>query len=262
MHQDQWRMERGLAVGSQPMRKGEGISSRSIGSKWCLWELTQAVEQKKRQVPVVLEDIDFRKLPHALGDTHLLSFAKPNDYEVQTSKLIDAINTNLPWLQERTWLDDWARRWQRRSKPASLLLRDDELDSAKDWFKKRPQGEPMLGATSEFLEISDLYKLRNRKLIQFVVAGLFFPFFVIMIALIPIVILNLLKRYIFGDDLGKELQLTSEEFVNYFVGAIGFLVTVAAGQRFVESVAYFRKVRDTKALWLGLAFLLIIAMIG
>ncbi len=209
------------------------VSKDSADSKWCSWELAEAERLKKRVVPVIAKDLNPRKLPPQLAALHLLSFVEPNIFADQSLKLVEALRTDLDWIQERTWIDEWATRWEARSRTRTLLLRKDELDRASAWMGKRPVGAAMLPITLDFFETSLLYKKRFKKIFFAVV------FFVTYILVATIAS----GSFVYFGAPAKYKEL-------FYVG---FAATLASGiPLFVYYSRYFRKVRDFRLLGFAL----------
>ena len=58
------------------------------------------------------------------------------------SQLAEALRVDLHWIREHTRLGELATRWEGRGRPESLLLRGDDLDTAKAWLAARKAAAP------------------------------------------------------------------------------------------------------------------------
>src|SRR6516165_7047256 len=67
------------------------LSLSSISSKWCKWEVEQAVALNKRLAPIVAEALPAdANLPEIINRINFLFFTPPNDFEEQASRLAKA----------------------------------------------------------------------------------------------------------------------------------------------------------------------------
>jgi hypothetical protein len=133
------------------------VSTQSVASKWCHWELDEVLRRKKRLIPVMIGETPRDELPRQLGEIHIL----PSEGVFDASRDLDALSTTLEadreWLKEHTRLADRAREWVGRSNSKALLLRGAALKAAEAWKDRRPAKAP---APSE--EILDLILMSRR----------------------------------------------------------------------------------------------------
>jgi hypothetical protein len=133
------------------------VSTHSVASKWCNWELDEVLRRKKRLIPVMIGETPRDQLPRQLGEIQIL----PSEGLFDTSRDLDALSATLEtdrdWLKEHTRLADRAREWVGRSHSKALLLRGAALKAAETWKDRRPAKAP---APSE--EILDLILMSRR----------------------------------------------------------------------------------------------------
>src|SRR5262249_8431205 len=68
----------------------------------------------------------------------------------------DALRIDLDWIREHTRLGELAMRWDGRGRPESLLLRGDDIDTAKTWMAARNAAAPEItDAQRAFVKASE-----------------------------------------------------------------------------------------------------------
>jgi tetratricopeptide (TPR) repeat protein len=118
------------------------ISSHSISSPVCAWEIEQVVKLNKRLAPIVLEPVPDDRIPDAIAKINYIFFDQANDFAMQAGVLAKALQTDLIWIKEHTRLGELAHRWDEQKKASGLLLRGQELQDAERWIASRPRGAP------------------------------------------------------------------------------------------------------------------------
>ncbi|CAL76027.1 hypothetical protein; putative Toll/Interleukin receptor TIR domain [Bradyrhizobium sp. ORS 278] len=99
------------------------VSSASIGSRWCEWEIAQVIALNKRLAPIVVTTLaDNEPIPDSIAKIDFLFFTPPNDFEAQADKLAKALGTDLSWLKDHTRLGEDAARWNEKGRPGAMLL--------------------------------------------------------------------------------------------------------------------------------------------
>jgi WD40 repeat protein len=127
------------------------ISPASIGSTSCASEIAQAVEQRKRIVPVlrtdVSEELKTGKVPLALAEVNWIFFRDSDDFNTSVQQLDDALHTDLAYWQQAAEMQQRARQWQAHSQDHSMLLRGGELASAErllvEGASRKPAPSPL-----------------------------------------------------------------------------------------------------------------------
>src|SRR5215475_8769564 len=123
------------------------LSPRSAASKLCEWEVEEADQLNKRLIPIVCASLEGVSVPSRLANLNYTYFyAEPkvsgSGFGSGLARLMEALNTNLDWVQDHTRLGALSERWQSRKKDAALLLRGDELEDAERWLARKPPGAP------------------------------------------------------------------------------------------------------------------------
>lgn len=127
------------------------VSSDSVKSKWCKWELGEVGRLNKRLVPVQIHAIVPEELPEALGKIHMLPAEGVYTEGQHFAMLVAALNSDRSWIKDATRLADRAREWTGRGRDSGLLLRGSALKNAETWLRDRPHGA--LPPASEVLEL-------------------------------------------------------------------------------------------------------------
>lgn len=102
------------------------ISERFLASPNCDRELVEAVGLGKRLIPVLAENIPIGRLPSPVPDLDLI-MAADADLTAVVDEVVEAIETDLEWLDEHTRLLQAALRWAETPDDRSLLLRGRDL---------------------------------------------------------------------------------------------------------------------------------------
>lgn len=118
------------------------ISSNSIKSRWCKWELNQVLKLNKRLVTVCLEPVAPNDLPEGLEKIHLLPGQGSFDFSVHLDELVIALNRDGDWLKQYSRLADRAHEWNSRQQDSGGLLRGSALQAAENWLDRRRDTAP------------------------------------------------------------------------------------------------------------------------
>jgi len=102
------------------------ISSASISSPVCSWEMEQVVKLNKRLAPIVRERVADDRIPEVIAKINYLFFDQSDDFESQCNELVRALQTDLIWLKEHTRLGELARRWEERYPGVDIILIEPE----------------------------------------------------------------------------------------------------------------------------------------
>ena len=106
------------------------ISPDSVKSGECAEELTHAVKNGKRILPLLVRTIDSETLPVSLKHINWIDFSQKGYFDGAFLKLLEAINTDYEWLQTLSRLQVKALEWERNGKDQSFLLRGNDLQTA------------------------------------------------------------------------------------------------------------------------------------
>jgi TIR domain-containing protein len=118
------------------------ISSHSVHSNVCSWEIEQVTSLNKRLAPIVLERVPDDRIPAAAAKINYVYFDRPEEFEQQADALARALQTDLQWVKNHTRLGELAHRWDDRGRAGVLTLRGQELEEAERWIASRPRGAP------------------------------------------------------------------------------------------------------------------------
>ena len=137
------------------------LTPRSAASSVCQWEVAQALELKKRIVPVVASPLGPAQPHERLRDLNYIYFysepAVPGSgFGSGLAHLIASLSVDVEWTREHTRLGTLASRWHADNRPADLLLRGSELARLQRWRDTRPANAPELTALQRaFLQTSE-----------------------------------------------------------------------------------------------------------
>lgn len=118
------------------------ISSDSVVSKTCRAELTRAVRDHKRLVPVLCHEVPARSVPKALRELNWIDFRDEAAFEPSLTLLLSAVDTDLDWVRGHTRFLLRALEWQRSEHDSGLLMRGAELGDAVAWISGAAGHEP------------------------------------------------------------------------------------------------------------------------
>ncbi len=141
------------------------LSSKSVRSEFCRWELAQAVAFGKRIIPLVLEDVI--DAPEPLTARQYIFIRPSDDFDNAAKTLTAALSTDLEWVKEhRHWLVE-ALRWESEDRDRSLLVRGRDLKAAEAWLARQgdrtePRPTPL---QAEFLVASRAWETRRIQMI-------------------------------------------------------------------------------------------------
>ena len=123
-----WREEIRLGV-----QASDGVifvlSPDSLRSPECAKELAQALELKKRIVPVLRREPE-AAVPEGLADYNWVYLRADDDFETGVGKLIEALDTDIEWVREHTRLGVRAAEWVAHHRNGAYLLRGSDLSEA------------------------------------------------------------------------------------------------------------------------------------
>ena len=106
------------------------LSPNSASSKVCRRELKHAVQNGKRLIPVVVQDVQSGASPAALRPLNWVFLQEGQDFQARFAELIQAIKTDYAWVQTHRRLQVRALEWERSNKDNSFLLRGKDLQDA------------------------------------------------------------------------------------------------------------------------------------
>src|SRR6516165_584399 len=117
------------------------VSPEAVKSEQCTWEVDRTIEVSKRLLPVIFKSVPDDEVPETLRRLQFVRFDSSLGLR-PLSQLAEALRVDLQWIREHIRLGELAKRWDQRGRPASLLLRGDEIDAAKTWMAARRAAAP------------------------------------------------------------------------------------------------------------------------
>ncbi len=118
------------------------ISPDAVGSERCAWEVERTIALRKRLLPIVWRRVDEAQVPPRLKQLNYIFFDRPLMSVPALMGLAGALRTDLEWIREHTRIGETALRWDARGRAEALLLRGDELATAKAWLASQPKYAP------------------------------------------------------------------------------------------------------------------------
>jgi len=139
------------------------LSPDSLQSPVCARELEHALAQHKRLLPVVVRDAGSSAVPATLARLNWVFLRETDPFDNGVALLMQAIDTDLDWVQAHTRLVVRSREWEARALDASLLLRGADLGAAERWLAQGPDKEPQPSAAqTRYIIESRRYATRRR----------------------------------------------------------------------------------------------------
>ncbi len=122
------------------------ISPDSVASEVCSRELQNALEQRKRIVPVLRREPNGATVPDEAASLNWVFLRDEDDFGAGVELLTAAVETDLEHVRTHTRLGVQAGRWESDGRDKSLLLRGSDLAAAEAWIVAAGAKEP--GATT------------------------------------------------------------------------------------------------------------------
>ncbi|MEI7845412.1 MAG: TIR domain-containing protein [Chloroflexota bacterium] len=134
------------------------ISHTSIESQVCNKEVVHALQNGKRVIPLVLENVDPKNVPPGVAAINWIFCREQAEFQNAFNALVSAVQTDLDWLKMHTRLQVRALEWQRKERDASFLLRGKDLQDAEQWLgENRPDRSP------QPTQLQNQYLISSRK---------------------------------------------------------------------------------------------------
>ncbi|MGK7877477.1 MAG: TIR domain-containing protein [Xenococcaceae cyanobacterium] len=114
------------------------MSSDSLASKYCQQELEHALVNKKRIIPLLIEDPGTQHIPYQLRRLKFIDFTQHQEqekYQTSIDKLLNELNQDAPYYKQHKILLAKALKWQIQNHNPSLLLRGYNLQHYEAWLK-------------------------------------------------------------------------------------------------------------------------------
>ncbi|MBC7778804.1 MAG: toll/interleukin-1 receptor domain-containing protein [Proteobacteria bacterium] len=138
------------------------LTAASAVSEVCRWEVEQALERRKRIVPVLAAPLDHSSQPHeALRDLNYIFFYPDPSFPGSgwgggLARLHATLCVDIEWIREHTRVSEMAARWHAAAQAADLQPRGSELTSLCKWRDSRPANAPELTVVQRaFLQASE-----------------------------------------------------------------------------------------------------------
>jgi WD40 repeat protein len=110
------------------------LSPDSLVSEQCAHELRRAVTANKRLIPVVCRDVAPADVPDELNRPNWIWLRDEDDYDTQFERLVNALETDLEWVDGHARLGVRAGEWLRGDRDRGFLLRGNDLRLAERWL--------------------------------------------------------------------------------------------------------------------------------
>jgi formylglycine-generating enzyme required for sulfatase activity len=143
------------------------ISPEAVKSERCGWEVDKTLALSKQLMPVVFKPVPEAEIPEQLRLRQFVRFDTGPGITRPLAQLAGALRQDIDWIREHTRLGEFARRWEGRGRPESLLLRGEELAAAQTWADGRKPDAPAISdlmrayfAASKEAEAASLAKSR------------------------------------------------------------------------------------------------------
>ncbi|WKZ47729.1 MAG: TIR domain-containing protein [Anaerolineales bacterium] len=111
------------------------ISPDSLKSKVCGEELAQGIQYNKKLIPVLYRPrTPGQKVPKELSQKNYVYMRAEDNFRATLPKLVEAINTDLAWVQLHTKVLNDAIEWDTKNRSRGFLLQSEELKEAETWM--------------------------------------------------------------------------------------------------------------------------------
>jgi WD40 repeat protein len=119
------------------------ITPDSVASEVCGQELTHAIENNKRLVPVLRREVTDYKLLHGALSSHNWIYMRENDnFDEAFKGLTTALDTDLDHVHAHTRLLERAKEWADKQFNHSFLLRGVDLQDGEKWLSGSANKQP------------------------------------------------------------------------------------------------------------------------
>jgi formylglycine-generating enzyme required for sulfatase activity len=151
------------------------VSPEAVKSERCAWEVSTALTENKRVLPIIAKAVAEADIPEHLRRLQFIRFDTGPGITRPLGQLADALRHDLDWVREHTRIGELAGRWEARGRPDSGLLRGDDLTAAQIWLEQRTTEAPIITdsmrafiAASSEVELAHLAKSNavQRRIIQ------------------------------------------------------------------------------------------------
>jgi WD40 repeat protein len=147
------------------------ISPSSVISEMCNVEVTHALKNNKRIIPLLYRNIDTKKLSPGSIKTLLetvtwLSVAKIDlanmDFVRLSKKLIKIVETDLDYMRKHARFLERAKEWETHQENQGYLLQGDDLEDAVSWLaESSPKQSPPTELHHRYIYASKTHQLEE-----------------------------------------------------------------------------------------------------
>ncbi|MBI5838607.1 MAG: TIR domain-containing protein [Chloroflexi bacterium] len=181
------------------------ISPDSLASKVCTEELELGLKLNKKLIPILYRDpVKGSQMHPKLGATNWVYMRpKKDDFKTTVPKLIEAIQTDLGWVQQHTRLLQRATEWDQKNRNNSYLLQGSDLDEGEKWMVESAAGEHrnVLPLQAEYINTSRKIAIKRQRSLMTGIA----------LAFVVSVLLGIYAFFQRGVAVEKEAQAKSSE---------------------------------------------------
>jgi len=143
------------------------ISPNSLASKVCMDELELGIKNNKKIIPVLYLEPDKKNEMHPkLASTNWVYMRpKKDDFKATIPKLVEAIQTDLGWVQQHTRLLQRATEWMQKNQNNSYLLQGSDLEDGEQWMTQSTvdQGRNVAPVQAEYISTSRKVAIKRQR---------------------------------------------------------------------------------------------------
>ncbi|ACK66389.1 WD-40 repeat protein [Rippkaea orientalis PCC 8801] len=110
------------------------ISPDSVKSIECNKEIDHAIKCNKRLVPILYREVEDNSVRPELAKHNYIFFQNEESFFENLEKLEQALDTDLAYIKEHTYLLSRAILWQQKQRDPSYLLQGTALKEAQEWI--------------------------------------------------------------------------------------------------------------------------------
>ncbi len=134
------------------------LSSESISSKYCQDEFKYARELNKKIIPILLSGMNDINIPSKISEIQWLQWEDFAEKLSNTEKLQEIVDLDIAWAKFHAELTEKVKKWERRKKDKSRLLRGKELREVQNKL-----AETGSEAAPQVTDLQRQYVLSSRK---------------------------------------------------------------------------------------------------
>jgi WD40 repeat protein len=118
------------------------VSQESIKSRVCNREISHAIQNGKRLIPLIISEIRSDQVPEQISHLNWIYLRPTDDYDAAINRMFTAIRTDYEWVQTHRQLQVKALEWERNTREKSFLLHGKELEEAEEQLVRNTSKEP------------------------------------------------------------------------------------------------------------------------